>query len=266
MKKKIIVSLFVVPVLCLFGLYLFQEKLLFKPIKLSENYTYQFHDKFEEITVEVGDKVTLNGILFKSNATKGVVLYFHGNKGDLSEIGKSASVFTKNGYDVLYINYRGFGKSLGSLKGEDQLLQDAQLTYNFLKSRYQESQITLYGISIGSGVATYLAAHNTPNYLILAAPYSRFKDLLQEKLPIVPSFLWKYELDTDKWLQKVACPVTIFHGKEDIIIPIKHALFLKEKYPKITLVTFENYGHTNFLESKLYQERIILEMNTKTPK
>ena len=260
MKKKIIVSLFILPIFIFSGFYFFQEKLIFKPTKLAENYEFQFDEKFEEINILVDEKVTLNGVLFRSEAKKGIVLSFHGNKGNLSEIGKRSSLFTENGYDVLYINYRGYGKSSGTIESERQLLKDAQIVYDSLKKEYKESQIILYGVSIGSGVATYLAAHNTPHSLILTATYSSFKKVLKEKLPFVPGFLWKYELNINKRLQKVNCPISIFHGKEDPIFPFKHAQTLKENHPRIHLIGFEEYGHTDFLESNIFKKRIIVEI------
>jgi predicted alpha/beta-fold hydrolase len=266
MRKKFIVILFIVPIFIFLGLYFFQEKLIFKPTKLAENYKFQFDERFEEINILVANKITLNGILFRSAAKKGIVLSFHGNKGDLSEIGKRSSLFTENGYDVLYMNYRGYGKSSGTIKSESQLLKDAQIVYDSLKKEYKESQIILFGISIGSGIATYLAADNKPHSLILTAPYSSFKKVLKEKLPFVPGFIWKYELNTNKRLQKVNCPISIFHGKEDLVFSFKHAQTLKENHPRIHLYGFEKYGHTNFLESNIFKKRIIFEINRNSLK
>tara|TARA_B110000090_G_scaffold210057_2_gene269671 strand:- start:640 stop:1416 length:777 start_codon:yes stop_codon:yes gene_type:complete len=243
-----------------FGVYSFQEKLLFKPTALAANYTFYFTDEFEEVAIPVDQENSLNGLLFKSEAKKGVVLYFHGNKGSLPELGKQSKLYTKNGYDILYVNYRGFGKSSGCINSEDQLLKDAQITYDFLKKRYEESQIIVSGISVGSGVAAYLAANNSPNSLLLIAPYTSFKNLVKEKLPFVPSFLWKYELNSNTFLLKVNCPITIFHGKEDKKIPYAHALLLKKNHAKIHLVGLEKYGHTDFLESKIFQKQIIAEI------
>ena len=261
MRKYFILTLFIIPIFIFLGIHFFQEKLIFKPTKLAENYKFQFDEEFEEINVLVDKTVTLNGVLFRSEAKKGIVLSFHGNKGNLAEIGKRSSLFTENGYDVLYINYRGYGKSSGNIKSENQLLKDAQIVYDSLKKEYKESQIILFGISIGSGVASYLAAHNTPHSLILTATYSSFKTVLKEKLPFVPSFLWRYELNTNKRLQKVNCPISIFHGKEDSVFPFKHAQTLKENHPRIHLFGFEKYGHTSFLESNLFKKRIIVEIN-----
>jgi predicted alpha/beta-fold hydrolase len=261
MRKNFIIILFIVPIFIFLGLYFFQEKLIFKPTKLAENYKFQFDEKFEEINILVDKTVTLNGVFFRSEAKKGIVLSFHGNKGNLSEIGKRSSLFTENGYDVLYMNYRGYGKSSGSIKSEGQLLKDAQIVYDSLKKDYEESQIILFGISIGSGVAAYLAANNTPHSLILTAPYSSFKKVLKEKLPFVPGFLWKYELNTNKRLQKVNCPISIFHGKEDLVFSFKHAQTLKENHTQIHLFGFEKYGHTNFLESNIFKKRITVEIN-----
>jgi len=79
---------------------------------------------------------------------------------------------------------------------------------------------------------------------------------VQEKVPLTPTFIWKYSLPTDVYLAEVRCPISIFHGKQDERIPFHHAQLLKNKYPAIELIPFEGYGHTDFMEEAIFQEAL----------
>jgi len=256
--KKIFFSLIVLLFLFWTGIYFFQEKLIFKPTPLSESFKYEFPttSSFQEVKIPFAENQNLHGILFKSKERKGIVLSFHGNQGKLNNIGKRASLYTDLGYDIFYLNYRGFGKSNGSIKSEQQLFDDAQLVYDYLKKDFPEEKIILSGLSIGTGIATYLAAHNHPQQLILTAPYSSFQNLLQEKIKFVPSFLIKYKINTNEFLKDVKCPITIFHGENDKPIPISHSIYLKNNHKRINFIPFENFGHTDFLKEDIFKKEI----------
>lgn len=253
---KYLFGLLLLPLLIWTGLYFFQEKLIFKPTKLPHSHQYTFERAFEDVRIPVTDKLSLHGILFQADTSKGVVLYFHGNTGKLDEVGKSSYLFLEESLDVLYINYRGYGLSDGSIRKEDDLLNDAQAVYDYLKNQYGEANIILAGISIGSGIAAQLASQNNPRALLLIAPYSSLGSLLQEKIPLTPSFIWKYRLTTDAYLAEVNCPISIFHGEEDQRIPFHHAQLLKNKYPDIALMSFEEYGHTDFMKEAIFQDAL----------
>lgn len=233
-------------------LYAYQEKLLFFPEQLSHDYAYLFPYPFEELSYEVEDGVVLNSVLFTAEDSRGVVYYLHGNGGAINRWGEGADVFLKNGYDVLYLDYRGYGKSGGSIRGEAQLIQDAQLVYNDLKDKYGERSIVLSGTSIGSGIAIQLAAHNNPRKLMLNSPYASLKQLIREKVPIVPGFVIRYKLESLHYLDEVKCPIYIFHGEEDQLIPPAHARALKAAKERIELNVVEGYGHNDLIGSPEY--------------
>ena len=160
------------------------------------------------------------------------------------------------GYDVLFLNYRGFGKSDGSIENEKQLLNDAQIVYDDLKKEYGEENIIILGTSVGTGIGSFLASKNSPKKLILVAPYSNFKVLQKEKIKFVPDFIFRYELNSNDFLEGVRCPVIIFHGKKDQRIPFYHAERLKSNHEKIKLISFENYNHVDFLKESIYLNEI----------
>jgi len=132
------------------ALYFLQEKILFRPTVLNQTYVYKFSHPFEELFLKADDNAMINVLHFKAEQPKGVILYFHGNAGDLSRWGNITSYFVERNYDVLVMDYRTYGKSTGALS-EHALYSDAQMCYDYLKDRYNENDITIYGRSLGTG-------------------------------------------------------------------------------------------------------------------
>lgn len=227
-------------VLILFGIYIMvgsllfvlQEKMLFLPTVLEQDYIFEFSQPFEELLLKTDEEALINAIHFKVENPKGVILYFHGNAGDLSRWGIVAEYFVERRYDVLVMDYRTYGKSTGKLS-EQAFYNDAQYCYTYLKKQYKEDDITLYGRSLGTGIATYLASKNKPKQLILETPYYSIIDVAKSRFPIFPvEKLLKYKFPTYKFIQEVNFPITIFHGTEDMVVPYKSAKKLFEVSPK----------------------------------
>jgi len=242
--------------LALIFLYSLQEKLLFFPSKLPKDYTFQFPQKFEEINLKTKDNFELNGVLFKAKNSKGVVLFLHGNGGSIETWGLGADFYLENNYDIFYLDYRGYGKSEGSIKSEKQMIGDGQLAYDFLKKHYQENHIILSGTSMGTGIATQLAQRNNPKTLLLNAPYFSLESLIIETVKVIPYFIIRYKFKTYQYLQDVSCPIFIFHGKEDKTIPCQHSEKLKKVKPEAKLYIIENFGHNDLMSSIKFQEEM----------
>jgi pimeloyl-ACP methyl ester carboxylesterase len=226
--------------------YLVQEKFIFKPEKLSQNFEYKFDVPFEELFFDVEPGVSINGLHFLSKEPKGLILYFHGNSRSIKGWSKYARDFYRYQYDVVLVDYRGFGKSTGK-RSEKEMLQDMQFVYEKLKDEFTESHLIVYGRSLGSGFATKLASDNKPRYLILDAPYYNFIKVIERFLPFLPTrFILRYHLRTDRWIRKVNCHTYIIHGTKDWLIPIKHSEELQRINPdKITLIRIHGGGHNN---------------------
>ncbi|HOG41256.1 MAG TPA: alpha/beta fold hydrolase [Bacteroidales bacterium] len=260
-RKKRIIAIIVaviiaIPIIFLGLLYFYQEKLFFHPVKLGANYAFEFDQKFEEIYIQSDDGTILNGILFQSDTTKGVVFYLHGNAGSIRSCGKVAQTYTNLNYDIFVLDYRGFGKSEGKIKSEEQLYSDSQIAYDELKKRYDENDIIIEGYSIGTGLASELASKNNPKLLILKAPYYSFEDLVCGTYHL-PEFLLRYKIPTNEYLEKVKAPVIIFHGTEDKIINYDSSLKLEAEFKEgDTLITLEDQGHGNITSNESYKTEI----------
>ncbi len=248
-KRKIIIFLFVI--LNLYGLlcgvlYFFQENLIFLPTVLPQNYEFRMEYPFKEITLNTQDGAKLNGLHFKVENRRGVILYFHGNAGDLQRWGEIVSFFVKKNYDVVAMDYRGYGKSTGK-KSMQALYNDAQLWYNYVAGIYSEEQIRVYGRSLGTTFATFVASKNHPKKLILESPFYSVLDVGKSRFPFLPvKSLLRYTFPTYQYSNDVTCPITIYHGTEDSVINFSQGKklfdFIKQTNKQFIPITGGNHN------------------------
>ncbi|MGB5377162.1 alpha/beta hydrolase [Muriicola sp.] len=248
-------------------LYILQDYLLFKPEKLPADFQFYYeHQETEEYNVETRDGAVINGLRFKAKDPKGIVFYLKGNSKSIKGWGKFAVDFTRHGYDVLMVDYRGFGKSTGR-RTQKAVKRDMQVVYDKIKQKVDEKYIILYGRSLGSGFATKLASMNNPRMLILDAPYYSLKKVAKKYIPFMPlSLLLKFPMPTYKWLKYVNCPIHIIHGTDDNLIPYKTSVKLSKIKPvQTTLYTVIGGGHKNLNTFESYHKMLsdIITSNTK---
>ena len=173
-KKKFIKWLKITAIIYIAGgiaLYFLQNAILFHPVRLDRTYNYTFPEPHKDISIPLNAKDTLNLVDFASTdtVTKGVVLYFHGNKRNISWYSKYIPYFTRQGYQVLMIDYPGFGKSTGKLT-EKKLYDWALQVYRIAIKRFAADSIIIYGKSMGTGIAAQLASVRDCRRLILETP------------------------------------------------------------------------------------------------
>lgn len=246
-------------------LYFLQEQLLFKPEKLPKDFKYFYENQVtEEYNLETRDGAIINGLHFKTENPRGVVFYLKGNSKNIKGWGKYAVDFTRNGFDVIMVDYRGFGKSTGH-RSNKKIKHDMQFVYNKIKEKVDEKYIILYGRSLGSGFAAKLASMNNPSKLILDAPYYSLTKVTARYAPFLPfSLIMKYPLPTYKWLKYVQCPIHIIHGTNDKLIPYKTSIKLSKIKPKLTrLYTVIGGGHKNLNNFESYHKMLSEILNDK---
>ena len=234
--------------------YFGQDKVMFKPEKLPSDFEFKYSKhKITEYNLEREEGVNINAIHFSQDNPKGVVLYLKGNSRSIKGWGKYAIDFTRLGYDVVMVDYRGFGKSTGK-RTEKGIKEDLQKVYDTLRSRVDQKYIVIYGRSMGSGFATKLASTNNPRLLILESPYYSMMRMAKRYIPFLPvSMAMRFPIKTYKWIQYVNCPIKIIHGTSDRLIPFKNSIELCKLRPKFArlypviggghndLHTFEEY-------------------------
>ena len=113
----------------------------------------------------------------------------------------------------------------------------------------------LYGRSLGTGIASYVASKNNPRMIILETPYFNFTSLVQAHVPVFPAGpSLKYKFRTNRYLQDLDCPIYMFHGTEDIVVPYKQGRRLYEYLgpEKASLFVVEGGSHNNLDEFEEY--------------
>ena len=228
--------------------YLFQERFIFIRFRTRLDHAYRFNAPHVEQWMDRPDGARLHALLFPVAKPRGVVLFFHGHSGSLRRWGKYATRFTELGYAVLMPDPRGYGKSRGK-SSEAALIADALAWYDHLRKDWQEADIVPYGRSLGSAFAVPVAAQRSPRLLILETPFASMIDAARFYLPILPyKLLLRYPFHNDEVIRQVRCPVYIFHGKRDQVVPYSSALRLYAAVPSTVqreLFTFKKGHHSD---------------------
>jgi pimeloyl-ACP methyl ester carboxylesterase len=270
----IVIGIAVLYLLLIVVFFFFQHFFFFRPEYLPKHFVYKYPFPFDEINFDMKDGGTVNGIHFKVPNAKGVVFYFKGNSRSIKGWGKFARDFVGKGYDLFMIDYRGFGKSEGR-RTETILYNDSQHLYQWLKEKYAEENIVIYGRSLGSGIATRIASWNNPKMLILDSPYYSFLKQVQRYGFFMPiRLLLRYKIRTDLFIKKVKCPVFFIHGAKDRLIPFHNSVALQQLIPKQSMIfKIEKGGHNNlpsfseyhdYLYDILNEENLLFRSSTTT--
>jgi fermentation-respiration switch protein FrsA (DUF1100 family) len=212
-------------------MYILQRKMMYMPAKDIQQVEQYGLFGFGEHFVKTSDGVNIQ--LWYKPAAAGfpTIIYFHGNAGHIGDRAILLGALADKGFGVLATSYRGYGKSEGS-PTEQGLYNDARASIDFLVSKQQVpiSQIMLFGESLGTGIATQMATEYPVGALMLQAPYMSVAGRAAEIYYYIPvRLLIADKFDSIDKIDKVKCPLLIFHGELDDIIPIAHgkALFAK---------------------------------------
>ncbi|MEP7236705.1 MAG: alpha/beta fold hydrolase [Ferruginibacter sp.] len=248
------------------ALFYLQEKFLFHPVKLSNNYVYDFKVPFEEVNIPFNNTDTLNMIKFfpTDSIRRGVVVYFHGNKENIGRYAHFANSFTKHGYEVWMEDYPGFGKSIGT-RTEKKMYEQGLQIQKMAAAKYGKDSIIIYGKSFGTGIAAYVAAESFNQRLILETPYYSIPSLFSCYAPIYPTGkMSTYKIPLNEFLADVNYPITIFHGTGDGVIPYRNAARLKQVIkPTDEFITIEKGTHHNLGDFDLYKQKLDSLLNLR---
>ena len=210
-------------------------------------------DNVEEAKVVTSDGLDLYGwyIPPKSGKNMPVIVFFHGNAGNLE--GRVAHVreYINAGYGVLLCEYRGYGGNPGKIS-EQGLYADGHAFIKWLhdKKNIDYRQMVIYGESIGSGIAVEMATHYLVSGLVLEAPFSSLVDTASYHYPLIPvRFLLKDKYLNFKKIGKIHAPLIILHGKLDGIVPfaLSQKLFNAASEPK-KFIEFPTGSHNNLID------------------
>ena len=237
-----------------FGLRWIEWNLTFHPVRSAAGESWVLPRGAEQTWLQTADGVRLNGWFFKSARQRSLatVIYFHGNSGNISDVGWFGEELRDRGFDVLLIDYRGYGRSEGEMVDEQGVYADADAAYRYVVEQREvhPDNVVLYGQSLGTTAAVDLASRKPCGALIIESGLSSATDMASNYLPWLPRwlhFLGRNRFDSARKLSLVSCPVLIAHGDPDPIIPTEQAgkLFAAAHEPR-KLMLFPGAGHNVF--------------------
>ena len=208
---------------------------------------------FEDVYLDVEQGVRIHGWYVPRQGAKQVVLFLHGNAGNMSHRGDSIRVFHRLGFNVFIIDYRGYGNSTGK-PGEKGIYADAEAAWKYLLETkgFQRRQVIVFGRSLGGSVAAWLAARHRPALLIVESSFRSARAMANR---VLPGFSWlvllRYRFNTADAVRKVRSPVLVVHSVDDEIIPFSHGQRIYESAnPPKELLKISGSHNGGFISSQ----------------
>jgi uncharacterized protein len=237
-----------------------QEKFIFVPTIPGEPFEAKITGESEEYFIETPNGGKIHAMLIRNKNPMGLVFYLHGNTGSLKRWQFMAEEISDYGYDVFTIDYRGYGKSKGK-KSEAIMHRDVEHCYDFIVSKYSNSNIVIYGRSLGCAFATRLATRRSSSKIVLETPFLNMIKTGKYYLPFLPvKYLLRYRFRSDIYIQFIDKPILVLHGTKDIVVPHSHAIELfrtgESHQREIKMVTIVGGKHSNLNSFPLFRERL----------
>jgi fermentation-respiration switch protein FrsA (DUF1100 family) len=210
--------------LLLLALYLLQDKMVFLPNMPGRALTASPGDlglEYEDVSLATSDGERLHGWYVPAPKRRGVVLFFHGNAGNISHRLDSVETFHQLGLDTLIIDYRGYGQSTGKATEQGTYL-DAQAAWDYLVNErgVPAERIIVFGRSLGGAIGTWLGAQHTPAGVIIESSFTSGVDIARRFYPFLPAhMITRLRYPVAEYASRLECPVLVVHSRDDEIIP-----------------------------------------------
>lgn len=175
---------------------------------------------YEPVKIVTDDGVELDGWFLPAENSRGVLLFFHGNAGNISHRLDSLKIFNDLRLSTLIFDYRGFGRSQGKVS-EEGTYRDAEAVWRYLiEQNIPAEKIVVFGRSLGAAIAAYLSSRHTPGALIIETGFVSVPDLAAKLYPWLPArWLARFGYNTGAYLGGAGCPVLLVHSPDDEIVP-----------------------------------------------
>lgn len=244
----ILLAILVIYGVIVLTLFLAQRRLVFQPSVIT-NYPMDSNIiGVKTVDIHTADDLTLQSWYHPPEPDYPVIVYFHGNAGNLMDRAARYRMFMEKGFGLFALSYRGYGGNPGA-PSELGLYEDARAALHYVREQgIPNEKIILYGESLGTGVAIQMATEFEPGMLVLEAPFTSVADRGQELYPIIPvKLLIKDRFDSLSKIDEIKVPLLLFHGEKDAVIPVAQGrtLFEAANEPKKG-VFFKDNGHTDF--------------------
>jgi fermentation-respiration switch protein FrsA (DUF1100 family) len=239
--------------------YFFQSYLIYFPDKhISYNPKVTLNLEYKDIYFKTSDSIVLNGWFIPAKEEQGVILFCHGNAGNISHRLESINIFNRFNLGVFIFDYRGYGKSEGKPSEKGTYL-DAKAAWNYLCDMRQikPEKIIIFGRSLGAAVAAWLAKEKLPAAVILESSFTSIPELGAKLYPFLPvRLISRFHYNTGKYVQEIYCKKLIIHSKDDEIIPcsLGEKNYLQAAQPKQFLAIHGSHNEGFMQSIQVYQE------------
>lgn len=239
-------------------LFLFQSRFIYFPLKHIEATPATIGLTYETVQFEADDGVKLSGWFIPAEGANRVVLFFHGNAGNISHRLESIGLFHRLGLSIFIIDYRGYGQSGGS-PSENGTYYDAKAAWRYLteEREIEPEHIIIFGRSLGGAVATWLAHHHPPKALIIESTFTSVPDMGARQYPFLPiKLLARIQYNSLERMSLINVPILIVHSPDDEIIPYSHGqqLFQAANEPKAFLQLSGGHNEGFIISGQHYEE------------
>jgi fermentation-respiration switch protein FrsA (DUF1100 family) len=205
-------------------LYLFQGRMVFLSNLPDRALVASPNDiglNYEDVSLTTSDNERLHGWYVPAANSKGVLLFFHGNAGNISHRLESIKIFHELGLDTLIIDYRGYGLSTGKTTEQGTYL-DAQAAWDYLINYrgIPADRIIIIGRSLGGAIGAWLGVQNNPAAVIIESSFSSGVDMARRIYPFMPvRLITRLHYPVADYAAQLDCPVLVIHSRHDEIIP-----------------------------------------------
>lgn len=229
MRMRVVVMYVAIAAVCLYVvpaclLFVFQSRLVYFPQREIITTPRDMKLTYEAVYFQTSDHLRLSGWYVPVENPRAVILFCHGNAGNISDRLQSIDFFSRLGLSTFIFDYRGFGLSEGR-PTERGTYADAEAAWIYLidGKGLRADSIVIYGESLGGAIAAWLARKHTPAALIVQSAFTSVPDLASELYPLYPvRWLSRFEYGTLKYIRTVKSPVMVIHSRDDEIVPYSH--------------------------------------------
>jgi len=226
---------------------LFQGRFMFYPVRSIEDTPRDVLLDYDDVHFATADGVKLHGWFVPARNGRGVVLFCHGNAGNISHRLMSIQVFHQLGLSTFIFDYRGYGRSEGK-PSEQGMYADSEAAWRYLVDvrGVEPGRIVVFGRSLGGAIATRLAAIKTPAGLIAESTFTSMGDLAADLYPVFPMrWLIRAKFPTADYIRRVRCPILLVHGRDDKLISSTHSEVLLQAAPEGAQLLELKGGHND---------------------
>lgn len=241
------------------GLRHFERHCIYFPDRAVEAAPLSRGLAFEELSLETSDGKKISAWFIPAASSSPVVVFCHGNAGNMSHRLDKIKIFNSLGLGVLIFDYRGYGESRGT-PSEKGTYADAEASYEYLAARgITPGRMLFYGESLGCAVALELAARHGPAAVILESPFTSIGDLGELFYPRLPVRLMvSFKYDNSAKISRISCPLLVLHSRDDEIVPfgMGRKLFDAARPPKDFFVMKGSHNDGFLVTGKEYVREI----------